>query len=300
MMTAMLILAVLGVGMVIYAIFGVFTSESPKPVLKSRIQFPPLSVQDPGKEQKIQRLQSQVVKLESQLEQVKAVAPEETAGLATIKAKEEEFLIELKRREEWVKKAEAELAKTKTEILDLNKKFMVKENELQEEFAKNVNFTRQLQEMKSALEGKEKTCRLQDDQLQLQKHQSESQLKKNQEQAATIAEFSRKEKISEWVPKTEFNQLNQEYTKLEKELETSQERLKSFAAEIAHLRQSIDKKASLAEEVSSPKIVPEEAVAEESTALEIRNPQEIVLQKTQSIEKNLEENLGKTLEETDK
>ena len=45
-----------------------------------------------------------------------------------------------------------------------------------------------------------------------------------------IGEYvNRKEKISEWVPKQEFNQLNAEYTKLEKELEASQERLKSFA-----------------------------------------------------------------------
>jgi hypothetical protein len=43
------------------------------------------------------------------------------------------------------------------------------------------------------------------------------------------------------VPKTEFNQLNAEYTRLEKDLEASQERLKNFAEEIAHLRQAAAK-----------------------------------------------------------
>jgi hypothetical protein len=91
-------------------------------------------------------------------------------------------------------------------------------------------------------------CRLKEDQLQAQKHQVESQLKTINEHAATIAEFSRKEKISEWVPKLEFNQLNAEYAKLEKDLEDSQERLKSFAAEIAHLRQEKDRKIIPAQE----------------------------------------------------
>jgi chromosome segregation ATPase len=249
MMLVMQILVALGMGVVIYAIFGMFISNNAKFPKKKEIQNQTLPVEDSNKEQKIQRLQSQIAHLESRLEQSKVASVGEQIGLMTVKDKEAEFSVELKRREDWVEKAEAELAKIKAENLDLNNKFITKENELQEEFAKNVDLTRQMREIKSALETKEVACRLKEDQLQAQKHQSESQLKSIGEYLATIAEFNRKEKINEWVPKLEFNQLSVVYTKLEKNLEASQERLKSFAVEIAHLRQLIDKKDSLVEEI---------------------------------------------------
>lgn len=244
----MQILVVLGVGVVIYAVLGMFTSDNAKPLEKKEIQNQTLPAEDFGKEQKIQRLESQIVNFESNLEQA---PPDEQAGLMTVKEKEAEFSVELKRREDWVAKAEAELAKIKAENLDLNNKFITKENELQEEFAKNVDLTRQMREIKLALETKEVACRLKEDQLQAQKHQNESQLKSIGEYLATIAEFNRKEKINEWVPKVEFNQLNVVYTKLEKNLEASQERLKSFAVEIAHLRRLIDKKDPSIEEIEA-------------------------------------------------
>ena len=272
----MQILVALGVGIVIYAVYGVFTADksAAPPLMKLKIQDPPLpqaSQEDPGREQKIQRLQSQVAKLESELEQAKAASIQEKSGSLVAKEKEVEFSVELKRREEWVAKAEAELAKIKAENLDLSKKFTTKENELQEEFTKNVNLTRELREIKVALEAKEMACRLKEDQLQVQKHQSESQLKSINEHLATIAEFKRKENGSEWVPKDEFNQLNAEYTKLEKELESSQERLKSFAVEIAHLRQAPDKKSQPVQEVKLTEPIPEEVAPPEAAAPE-ENP----------------------------
>ena len=286
----MQILIVVGAGLVIYAIFGVLASAKQPVPLRQKIQYPGLLEKEPGKDQKIQRLQSQVAKLESQLEQIKAVSVEETTGMLSIKEKEKEFALELKRREDWVAKAEAELAKVKAENLDLNKKSAVKESELEEEFTKNVNLTRQIQEMEAVLKAKETACRLQEDQLQAQKHQIESQLKGMQDQAATIAELKRKENISEWVPKSEFNQLNEEYTKLEKELEASQERLKSFAVEIAHLRQLIDKKPAPADEVKLTQPALETTNPEESRELEIIKPQETALQGEPQETKELEEN----------
>ncbi|MDP2831609.1 MAG: hypothetical protein Q8O02_05125, partial [Candidatus Omnitrophota bacterium] len=193
------ILVALCAGVVIYAIFGVFASSKPEAPAKQKTQSQPPPAADPGKEQKIQRLQSQVAKLESQLEAAQAASAGKKSESMAVKEKEAEFSIELKRREEWVAKAEAELAKVKAENLDLNNKFITKENELQGEFTKNVILTRQMQEIKAALEAKEMACRLKEDQLQAQKHQIASQLKSINEHSATIAEFSRKEKISEWV-----------------------------------------------------------------------------------------------------
>ncbi|MBU4251715.1 MAG: hypothetical protein KKC39_05510 [Candidatus Omnitrophica bacterium] len=265
------ILVALGAGVVIYAVFELFASGKPEAPGKQKIQIQPPPAADPGKEQKIQRLQSQVAKLESQLEAARVGSVEKKSESTAVKEKEAEFSVELKRREEWVAKAEAELAKEKAENLDLNNKFITKENELQGEFAKNVNLTRQMQDIKAALEAKEMACRLKEDQLQAQKHQIASQLKSTNEHLATIAEFNRKEKISEWVPKLEFNKLNEEYTKLEKDLEASQERLKSFAVEIAHLRQGIDKKAPLAEEIKLLGGIPEEIKPEEAKPEEIKS-----------------------------
>lgn len=283
----MQILIVVGVGAIIYAIFGMFTSGNSKPSPKQRIQDQRPLVQDFDKEQKIQRLQSQVAKLESQLEQSKVATVEEKSGLKTIEEKEAEFSIELKRREEWVAKAEAERAKTKTENLDLNNKFIAKENELQVEFTKNVNLTREVREIKAALEASQTACRLKEDQLQEQKHQSESQLKSINEHLATIAEFKSKEKISEWVPKAEFSQLNEEYAKLEKDLAASQERLKNFAVEIAHLRQLIDKESLPKEEIKQEKAAPEEIKPEEVISKEIR-PEAQKLEESRTVEENIE------------
>ena len=289
----MQILVVLGLGIVIYAVFGIFTAGKTKAPQKQKPPDQSLPVADLGKEQKIQRLQSQVAKLEGQIGQAKAVSAEGEADLISIQEKEAEFSVELKRREEWVAKAESELAKTRTENLDLNNKFAAKENELQEEFAKNVNLTRQVREIKDALEAKEMACRLKEDSLQAQKHQIEGQLKSINEHLATIAEFNRKEKISEWVPKTEFNQLNAEYTKLEKELEASQERLKSFAVEIAHLRQSVDKKVSPIEKQKPPEVVLEEikfpaVVPEEAKQAEIKIEQGKIAEEDKMIGQNIE------------
>ncbi len=252
MMLLMQILVALGVGLVIYAVYGVFTSGSSPAHSKLKIQDPPLAAADPGKEQKIQRLQSQIAQLEGELAESKTTSSQEKSDLAALKEKETGFNTELKRREEWVAKAEAELAKIKTENVELTNRFTAKEKELEDEFTKNVNLTREVREIKAALEAKEMACRLKEDELQAQKHQLEAHTQTINEHAAKIAEYSRKEKISEWVPKSEFNQLNEEYTKLEKEFEANQERLKSFAAEIAHLRSAQEnKKSQLGQEAKS-------------------------------------------------
>ncbi len=236
MVTGMLVLAVLGIGMVIYAIFGIFsTVGGPGP--KKSDKKPTLS-DELGKEQKIQRLQKQISELENELSQIKITREKEKSEFMTA-GKEAKFSDELKRREEWVAKAEAELRKIRPENLDLINKLAAKEKELQEEFTKNVNLSREIRETKASLEAKAAEAKLKEDQLQIQKHQVEKQLKDISECSAVIAEFNRKEKISEWVPKAEFKQLNEKYAELEKDLEEKEKRLKSFAEEIAHLKTQI-------------------------------------------------------------
>ncbi|MDD5282117.1 MAG: GTP-binding protein, partial [Candidatus Omnitrophica bacterium] len=289
MVSAMLILAVLGVGMVIYAVFGVFSSPSETGVKKSD-KKPTLS-DDPNKEQKIQRLQKQVSDLENELSQIEIVHEKEKYEFIAAKEKEASFSDELKRREEWVAKAEAELSKIKPENLDLKNKFIAKENELQEEFAKNVNLSREIREIKVSLEAKEAEAKAKEEQVQIQKHQIEKQIKDINEYLAVIAEFKRKEKISEWIPKSEFNKLNEEYTQLEKDLEASQERLKSFAEEIAHLRQGLKTKEPPVEEIKK-----EEAPQKESPAETVQKAEEAPKEETPV---EIEQELSGSLKEED-
>jgi hypothetical protein len=272
-MSGLLVFAALGIGMVIYAVLGALISGAPVKDRQKKSEKKSNLPEDLNKEQKIQRLQKQVVVLQDELSQAKIGNEKEKLEFGAAKEKESKFSDELKRREEWVARAEAELSKIKPENLDLKNKFTLKENELQEEFAKNVNLSRQIRELKSTLEIKESEARLKEEQAQIQKHQIEKQLKDINAYIATIGEFNRKEKISEWVPKTEFNKLNQEYTQLEKELESSQERLKSFAVEIAHLRLLIDKKAPAPEEARLSETIPEE-IKQEGSALEEAKPEE--------------------------
>lgn len=278
MIPIMLILAVLGVGMVIYAVFGVWTSGQPVKEKHKKSEKKPNLPDEPGKEQIIQRLQKQVSELEGELIKAGVEYEKEKSEFTAAKEKEVKFSEELKRREEWVAKAEAGLAKVKSENSDLSKKFITKEEELQEEFTKNVNFSRELRELKSSLEAKEIACRLKEDQIQAQKHQIEEQLKSIKEHLAAIAEFNRKEKISEWVPKAEFNKLNEEYSRLEKDLDASQERLKSFAEEIAHLRKAVKKEEKI-EQVEEIKQIEGPMPVEEAKPVEVTKPPEENIEK---------------------
>lgn len=292
-MLALQILVVLvGVGMVIYAVWGVFFP--PNSVSgKRKINENPLSPStDPGKEQKIQRLQNDLIQLKDELSKLNAEYTEVKSALAVSKENEVKLSDELKRRSEWVAKAEIELSKIKSEDSDLSGKFAVKEKQLQEGFAKNVDLSRIIRDLKTSLEEKEMSCRLKEDQIQTQKHQVEEQLRSIKEYSATIAGFNRKEKINEWVPKAEFNKLNEEYSQLEKDLEATQERLKGFAEEIAHLR----KEAKPVELVKQPEETQKIEPTEKPKVVEEANPVEEV--KPEAI-KPAEENIEKPEEKNE-
>ena len=254
----MQIFIALGVGMVVYAIFGILTSEAFK------VKLPPLAAphEDIGKEQKIQRLQQRLLELEEKLKQSAEEYAKEESAFNQAKANESKLTDELRRRNEWVAKAEAELNKIKLENSDLNNKFISKQKELEAEFTHNVDLTRQINIAKLALIEHEKELRLKEDQIQAQAHQLQEQFKTIKEQASGLAEFSRKEKISEWVPKSEFIQLNAEYSKLEDEFEANAEKLKSFSEEIAHLRQEVKTKIAAPEVKIQGGNIPEKILTE--------------------------------------
>ena len=236
MMLAMQILIVLGVLMVGYAIFGIFYPDLLKNIINKKNSDKPFV--KPGLENVlgVQQLQSKITQLENELLQVKVEYSKEKSESTQVEEKETKFLEGLKRREDLVTRAEAEVYKIRPENTELKNKLAAKEKELQDEFTKNVNLSREIRETKASLEAKEAEAKLKEEQLQIQKHQIEKQLKDIGESSAAITEFNRKENISEWVPKAEFSQLQEKYAELEKDLEEKEKRIKSFAVEIAHLK----------------------------------------------------------------
>jgi len=231
------ILVFVGIGLVLYAIFGViFAGSSEKRIKKEKEPEPSLGGQ------KIQQLEREINFLLSELEKVKADFALAKTECETAKHNALQLKEELTRKQDWVGKAEDALNKVKEENLGLNNKFQAKEKELQEEFAKTVNLNIKLRELKEKFASLEEENKEKGDQIEAGKHQIEKYEKDIKKLVETIAEFKKKEQISEWVPKLEFNKLNEEYTELEKELEAKEERLKLFAQEIAQLKNQLAQK----------------------------------------------------------
>jgi len=255
MMLGMQILAVLGIGLIGYAIFGaVYSGSNPAGAAKKKPAAKPLfSIpQAPVEDLKSKHLALQVASLEEQLKKLQAEYDKEKTSFASSAEKQAKLNDELERRQEWVARSEQELSKARSDTLEFKNKFIAKESELQEEFTKNVNLNREIRQVKTELEAKAKEDKLKAEQIEIQKHQIEKQLAQAKEQAALIAEFKQKEKNSEWVPKEEFNKLNQEYSEIEKELEAKDERLKSFAEEIVQLKNQSIKVSPPAVETAKP------------------------------------------------
>ena len=239
-----LIVLVPAVGMIIYALFAIFSSGDSNESKKRRkkdISASLGSLPD-FRDQKISGLGEKIKSLEAELEKTRSDFAAEKAKFQEATNKDDELQQELSRRQEWVAKSEEMLSKVKAENLDLKNKFLEKEKESQEEFTKNVNLQKEIRELNEKSQALDKIIKEQSEQIEIQKHRIEKNEQDIKDHLKTILEFKNKEKISEWVPKTEFNKLNEEYTELEKELEHKDEKLKSFAEEIVNLKKHSEEK----------------------------------------------------------
>jgi elongation factor G len=224
--------------MIMYALYGVLSSGGPAPAKKAKRKE---ALESQGedltsKEQKIQRLQAQVYALQEELEKVKSDHSQALSAQEALKQKEENFNLELGRRQDWVSKSDEAVNKLKEEILGLKREFLAKEKELEAQFSKTVDLNRQIRELNVQLQGLEEERRKNIEQAEIMRHQMDKYQKDSQSARDTIAEFQKKEKISEWVPKLEFNKLNEEYTELERELEAKGEKIRILSEEIVRLK----------------------------------------------------------------
>jgi chromosome segregation ATPase len=254
------------IAMVVYAIYSITISGSRTRTKHKKTSLGILEEKDTNyEEQKVDRLQGQITVLETELDKVRADYANIQKELDAARKTESQLKEELTRRQDWVAKAEEMLNKTKEENLNLQSKFVAKEKDLEQEFAKNVNGSKEIRGLKEKTALLEKDNKDKADKIETQRHKIERLNKDLEGLQETIAEFKKKEQISEWVPKQEFNRLNEEYTELEKDLEVKEEKLKSFAQELMQLRNQLPKKEPAVEVAEQPKkLVPTEGeVAEQ-------------------------------------
>ena len=239
----------LGVSLVVYALYGVFTAQETATKTKPRRKTTaPLESGAYLSEQATSRFEEQIRSLENELEKLKQDYAHAQKEHEAAKAKALSLQQELTRRQDWVAKSEEMLNKVKEENLDYKNKFLEKEKELHDEFQKNVSLNKEQREINEKVVSLEKDIKDKSDQIEAGKHQIERLAKEIKAHLGTIQELKKKEQLSEWVPKQDFNKLNEEYTQLEKELEAKEERLKAFAEEIMQLRQSAKKEEPVVKE----------------------------------------------------
>ncbi len=288
-----LILAAIGTGfaMIAYAVYLVIFSAEPGAEAKPRKRQLVNSQEQrlASQEQKIQAFQEEINVLTSELKKAKADFTNSQNEFEAVKKRAAELETEISRRQEWVGKSEGMLTKAKEESLDLKNKFIAKEKELQDIFTKNVAANKEKIELAKKIESWEKDSVAKTDQIESLKHRIESLNQEIKTRQETIEAFKKKEKISEWVPKLEFNKLNDEYTELEKELEEKEERLKSFAEEIMQLRNHLEHK-PLAPVKPEPEIPPEGQEEKKDKRKEELESLESILEHVEKADTTLPEN----------
>ena len=267
------IIFIVGISLAAYGLFFAPEESSRKKTKKVR---PPDIKSTPDlllQEQKL-KSQEQITSLEGELEKLKADYALLQNALEEAKKKELMAQEEFKRRQEWVDKSEDALKKAESRSLELEKRFFEKEKELQEGFSKNVNLTRELKETKDTVEALTKESKEKTDQIEALKHKVEIQIQEAQKHADIAHELRKKDQISEWVPKVEFNKLNDEYTELEKESEGKDEKIRKLSEEIVRLRQQAPESLAQKEQVEEKNPEPVEALSPPEPIVQEEPPKE--------------------------
>ncbi len=262
----LILIGVLFISSIALGIYALFSAEPPsyKPKRKKENnKLPP----DSYKDEKITRLEGEVYASQQELERTKAYYAAMEKEFSILKKKEAEFQQELQKREHWVGKSDDTVARLQQEIVDLKKQFVDKEHNLKDEFSKNVDLTRQIRDSEDKLRTLEQESKNKTDQIEAQKHKLESYAQEVKAQLDNIKELKKQQQASEWVPKIEFNKLNEEYTRLEEDLTEHEEKVARLEQEIVRLNnefkaKELESKISAPEEIKTEEPVKEEPLAE--------------------------------------
>ncbi len=284
-----------GLGLAIYGLFGTdnaaLREKKPK---KAAIDVKSLQQQYDFLKDKNLKLETQITALKADLSKAQADCANAQKEAETLKYKEAAYISALEKKEEWSAKSEEMVNKAKELSLSLKEKFIKKERELQDEFSKNVKLIQELRESNvkiltlennnKSLDGEMQSLKAQIERLNRGLKESALQI---QTHAATIAAMQKKEAESEWISKADFNRLNEEYTKLENELEEKDERIRSLLEELRKINTLLKAKGSIEEASLEPQAGKEqsnEAIADNPAQEEI-----VSVQPQQAEEINLEQ-----------
>ncbi|MCX5714272.1 MAG: hypothetical protein NT033_05585, partial [Candidatus Omnitrophica bacterium] len=108
---------------------------------------------------KVLKLEGQVAALNNELEQAHTDISNFKNEIEGYKKKEDALKEQLAKREEWIKKSEEDYRKFRDGSGDFENKLKDKEKELQVEFEKNVDLTRQLRELQIKFDALEKSSK---------------------------------------------------------------------------------------------------------------------------------------------
>ena len=189
-----------------------------------------------AKQQKIVELQGQINALKSESEKARADYNRIKDELESAKKKESDLREDVLKREQWVKTSDEALQKIKAQSQEIEKKFAAKEKALEEEFARNVELKRQVEELSDKVKSLEKENKDKSNEIEILKLRVQDRTNEAQALAKTVEEMKQEKEQSEWIPKKEFNKLNEEYTALEEKSEKQEQRIKVLSDEIIRLK----------------------------------------------------------------
>ena len=248
------VLIFLGVMIAVYGLYMVFFADRVTlPSFPAKGQKIPKRLQQVADiEQKSTALQDKMSALQSELENLKNQNMVLIQERDLARQDEERLRTELERRQEWVDKSEEMLNKAKAENLELKKKFIAKEEEIKTEFTGKVDQDRKIQELNDQIASLDAEIKKKAEQIEIMKHQIEKYTAQSKEDAQKLAELKKKDEISEWVPKADFNKLNEEYTELENDLEEKDQKIKHLIDEITSLKMQFKTQQSVSLEDQLP------------------------------------------------
>lgn len=257
-------LLAVGIVLAIYALLPIGPASKEKRTKKPYLINNPTLTQNIAQDQQ-SKLGEENSSLRLEMEKLRADYVDLKRQAQVLMDKEINFNAEISRRQEWITKSESAYTKAKEANLELERKFIAKEKELQHEFEKSVDLGRQIREITDKFNQLEKENKKISDEAQFQKMQIEKLAKELKEKSGqiqshvnTISEIKKKEEESQWVSKADFNKLNDEYTKLENELGQRDEKLRNLIEELVALKNQLKSKEHFEQPAGQPEVNSEE------------------------------------------
>ncbi len=247
----LLIAVVIGAGLVIYALLpDEEKTEKLERICKERLE---------ARERKIEDLQAEISNMAGRAKEMEEGNKKLNLALEESQKREEKLKQEMERRQEWVKAGYEKADKIKSVIPEMQKALQDKEEELEKEFSKNVDFSRKVRELENSLKEviSEKKA------LEARNKELSEKLGlytgKVEEYVNTIARLRKKEEETSFVSKEDYDSLQGRYNSLLEEYEDLKQRFEINKKQLEELIMSLPdkktgiRKSSQAEEKETPK-----------------------------------------------